>query len=72
MKDMKVRDALIIGAFQGRGPHARHLRSGSTITSGLLCGLSRASAVEFSFILSIPAILGSAAFTPVRRGAHAL
>lgn len=61
MKDMKVRDALIIGAFQGVALTPGISRSGSTITSGLLCGLNRARAVEFSFILSIPAILGSAA-----------
>jgi len=34
-------------------------RSGSTITGGLLCGLERESAVKFSFMLSIPAILGA-------------
>ena len=60
MKDMKVRDALIVGAFQGVALTPGISRSGSTITSGLLCGLTRSSAVEFSFILSIPAILGSA------------
>lgn len=35
-------------------------RSGSTITGGLLCNYDRQYAVKFSFILSIPAILGSA------------
>ncbi len=34
-------------------------RSGSTITGGLLAGLNRESAVKFSFMLSIPAILGA-------------
>lgn len=34
-------------------------RSGSTITGGLLAGLTRESAVKFSFMLSIPAILGA-------------
>ena len=34
-------------------------RSGSTITGGLLAGLDRESAVKFSFMLSIPAILGA-------------
>ncbi|MBS7174972.1 MAG: undecaprenyl-diphosphate phosphatase, partial [Clostridiales bacterium] len=33
-------------------------RSGSTIASGLMCGLSKETAVAFSFILGIPAILG--------------
>ena len=35
-------------------------RSGSTITGGLFMGLTRESAVKFSFLLSIPAILGAA------------
>lgn len=34
-------------------------RSGMTITGGLLCGFDREFAVKFSFILSIPAILGA-------------
>ncbi len=34
-------------------------RSGMTITGGLLCGFDREYAVKFSFILSIPAILGA-------------
>lgn len=37
-------------------------RSGSTITGGLLNGLDRQSAVRFSFILSIPAIIGASIF----------
>jgi len=37
-------------------------RSGSTIGAGWLCGLGRAEAVRFSFLLSIPAILGACAW----------
>ena len=33
-------------------------RSGSTVTAGLFCGLTRETAVTYSFILGIPAILG--------------
>ena len=35
-------------------------RSGSTIAAGLLCGLAPARAARFSFLLSIPVILGAA------------
>ncbi|NCC69159.1 MAG: undecaprenyl-diphosphate phosphatase, partial [Clostridia bacterium] len=34
-------------------------RSGSTITAGMAVGLDRTYAVKFSFLLSLPAILGA-------------
>ena len=60
MKDLKLGDALFIGAFQAVAILPGISRSGSTITGGLLSGLKRSFAVKFSFLLSIPAILGAA------------
>lgn len=57
-KDMKVKDAIAVGLFQCVALFPGVSRSGSTITAGLFCGLSRETAVKFSFILGIPAILG--------------
>ena len=57
-KDMKIRDAIAVGLFQCVALFPGVSRSGSTITTGLFCGLSRETAVKFSFILGIPAILG--------------
>lgn len=57
-KDMKIRDAVTVGLFQCAALFPGVSRSGSTITAGLFCGLSRETAVKFSFILGIPAILG--------------
>lgn len=57
-KDMRVIDAIRIGLFQIVALFPGVSRSGSTITGGLLCGLSAETAVSFSFILGIPAILG--------------
>lgn len=57
-KDMKVKDAIAVGIFQCVALFPGVSRSGSTITSGLFCGLTRETAVKFSFILGIPAILG--------------
>ena len=37
-------------------------RSGSSVTAGRACGYDREFAVRFSFILSVPAILGAAVF----------
>lgn len=51
--------ALIIGFSQGVGTLPGISRSGSTISGALFCGLNRELAGEFSFIVSIPAILGA-------------
>lgn len=51
--------ALIIGFAQGVGTLPGISRSGSTIAGALFCGVPRSSAGEFSFIVSIPAILGA-------------
>lgn len=57
-KDIKLKDAIIIGLFQCVALFPGVSRSGSTTTAGLFCGLTRETAVSFSFILGIPAILG--------------
>jgi len=51
--------ALAIGIFQGLAIIPGISRSGSTIVCGLLCGLKREQAARFSFLLSIPAIMGA-------------
>ena len=58
-REMTVMDALIIGVFQGLAILPGVSRSGSTISSGLLLGYSKDYMVTYSFILSIPAILGA-------------
>jgi undecaprenyl-diphosphatase len=55
-----LKDALIIGGAQCIATISGVSRSGSTMASGLLCGLSRDYMVKFSFIMSIPAILAAA------------
>ena len=47
-----------MGAFQGVALLPGVSRSGSTISGGLFCGFERETAVQYSFILGIPAILG--------------
>lgn len=58
----KVRslDALLVGLLQGFAIIPGISRSGSTIAAGLWVGMSRDAAARFSFLLSIPAILGAA------------
>ena len=60
LKDMRVTDALIIGGMQGVGVLPGVSRSGSTISGALFAGLTRKAAADFSFLLSIPSILGGA------------
>ena len=57
--DMTIKDALLIGLLQGVAITPGISRSGITISTALLCGLKRDLAARFSFILSIPAILGA-------------
>lgn len=56
---MTVRDGLVIGFVQGVALVPGISRSGSTIAAGLFLGVQREAAARFSFLLSIPAILGA-------------
>ena len=56
-----VFDALLIGLVQGAAITPGLSRSGVTITTGMLLGLEPDMAFRFSFLLSIPAILGALA-----------
>lgn len=62
LKTMQVKDALIIGCMQGVGVLPGVSRSGSTISGALFAGLNRKTAADFSFLMSIPAIIGGAVF----------
>ncbi|MBR4201011.1 MAG: undecaprenyl-diphosphate phosphatase [Oscillospiraceae bacterium] len=56
--DITVPDAVVIGLFQCAALFPGVSRSGSTISGGLFRGLEKETAVRYSFILGIPAILG--------------
>lgn len=60
IQGMKYRNAIFIGICQGFAIMPGISRSGSTIVGSLVTGLKREFAVEFAFLISIPAILGSA------------
>lgn len=62
LKNMQVKDALVIGCMQGVGVLPGVSRSGSTISGALFTGLNRKTAADFSFLMSIPAIIGGAIF----------
>lgn len=58
-KGISALQALFIGFMQGVGTLPGISRSGSTIAGAELCGVNRTAAGEYSFIASIPAILGA-------------
>ncbi len=58
-KNINFIQALIIGAAQGIGVLPGISRSGITISASLAAGVDRKTAGEFSFLLSIPAILAA-------------
>ena len=53
------RDALIVGVGQALATLPGISRSGTTITTGTFIGFQRKFAVRFSFLMSIPAVLGA-------------
>jgi undecaprenyl-diphosphatase len=59
MKDLGIKDALIVGFSQCLALIPGSSRSGSTIMGGLFAGETRDTAARFSFLLSIPAIAAS-------------
>ncbi len=63
LENTKPRNALFVGLCQMCAIVPGLSRSGSTITGGLLMGFKREYAVKFSFILSIPAIIGANIFS---------
>ena len=54
-----VKRALLVGLCQGLAVIPGISRSGATISAGLFSGIDRETAARFSFLLSIPAIVGA-------------
>ena len=61
-KDITFWDSLFVGIVQTFAIFPGISRSGSTITASLFRGLDKQTAASFSFLLSIPAILGAFVF----------
>ena len=61
--DITWKDALKVGFAQCLAMIPGTSRSGSTIIGGLLFGLSRKTATEFSFVLAMPTLVGAAVYS---------
>jgi undecaprenyl-diphosphatase len=59
LEELSLRDCLVIGIAQSLALLPGISRSGITIATGLFCGLKRDLAARFSFLLSVPAIVGA-------------
>jgi undecaprenyl-diphosphatase len=64
--DMRPLDALKVGVAQAFALLPGTSRSGATIIGGLMFGLSRQAATEFSFFLAIPTLLVASAYQLVK------
>jgi undecaprenyl-diphosphatase len=67
--DMRGLDALKVGLVQCLALVPGTSRSGATIIGGMLLGLSRKAATDFSFFLAIPTLIGAGAYSLVKERA---
>ena len=63
VEDMRGRDALMVGLVQCLAMVPGTSRSGATIIGGMLLGLSRKAATDFSFFLAIPTLIGAGVYS---------
>lgn len=59
LAELRPRDVAVLGVAQAMALIPGVSRSGGTISAGLFLGLTREAAARFSFLLAIPAVLGS-------------
>ena len=62
---MSLKTSILIGLAQGLAALPGFSRSGWTIATGLFNGMDRTSAARYSFLLSIPIILGASMVYPL-------
>ena len=63
--EVDLKTSILIGLAQGLAALPGFSRSGWTIATGLFCGLDRVTAARYSFLLSIPIILGASMVYPL-------
>lgn len=68
--DISYKDAFKIGIFQCMALWPGMSRSASTIIGGMVIGLSREAAAEFSFFLALPTLAGAALLQLAKCGFH--
>lgn len=66
VSELRIRDAVLIGFAQCLALFPGASRSGATIMGGLLIGLDRKTATEFSFLLALPTMLAATGYQLVK------
>jgi undecaprenyl-diphosphatase len=70
IREMSYGTAFLIGLAQAVAMIPGTSRSAATIVAGLLLGLSRMAAAEFSFFLAIPTMAAASAYSLLKSGAQ--
>jgi undecaprenyl-diphosphatase len=70
ISDLTIPQAMSIGLFQTISMIPGVSRSAATIVGGLIIGLSRKEAVEFSFLLAIPTMVAATGLDIIKSSAH--
>ena len=70
ISDISFKDALFIGIFQLLALIPGTSRSGATIIGGILLGMSRKLAAEYTFFLAIPVMFGASFLKLIKFGLH--
>ena len=70
LSDITFKDALFVGVFQLLALIPGTSRSGATIIGGILLGMSRKLAAEYTFFLAIPVMFGASLLKVVKFGFH--
>lgn len=68
-REAKFLDAFVIGSFQGFGAFPGNSRLAMTLSSGFLSGFAKKFAVKYTFVLSVPTIIGAIILEASRRPA---
>lgn len=68
LDQLPLKRAFLIGIFQSMAAVPGVSRSGATIIGGMVMGLSRRGAAEFSFILAVPTMLAATSYDLFKSG----
>ena len=66
LDSLSTRQALVVGLFQTLSLWPGISRSGATIVGGLIMGLDRKSAAEFSFLIAVPVMIAATGYDLIK------